>query len=305
MAGLLESLYSWRGGLVGRADAARESILDRVRQEREGARQARAGEDLVQAYGPQLRQMGTGDAGIIGSLLQSPSPEARATGQQMAGMIAQRRAAPQERLTAYQAEQVSNWQRQAAMEAQSLQMREQEMALRQQELMASRGFREQTVAQAWERLGQQYRPTPQQGSVLANAEWAVNQIDSLISAARPEFFGFVSDNVGDAVLEYRNRFGTDEDFSTYWNLLDNLRIEINSGRMAGILSDQDIRLLNEIWPRRSNSDTVAYNRLGTLREIMQGKRDVSLQAISNSGRALPQGPARPAPAPPPGFRPLP
>lgn len=227
----------------------------------------------------------------------SPMREVR---QEAQGLMTQLRQAQMARnqpqggqMTPYQQAQVQNWQVEAARSAQMMEIQRRQLELRERELAMSAEFRQKGYEQAAERLGLQIRPTPQQGQGLAQAEYGQDLIDTLIGLAQPHYFGFMSENIGEAAMEYKERFGSDQEFSTFWNLLDNARIEINSGRLSGVLTDQDMRLLNQTWPTRKTDPQVAMRFLGNLRGLMQGKAEVHRQGIGYSGRQLPGQPLVP------------
>ncbi len=227
----------------------------------------------------------------------SPMGEVRREAQGLMGQLREaqmnRNAPVDTTMTAYQKAQVANWQAEAVRAQEMMELQRRQMQLRERELSISSEFRQKNFEQAAERLGLQIRPTPQQGAGLAQAEFGQDVLDTIIGTAKPQYFGFVSENVGEAAMEFKERFGSDVEFSTFWNLLDNARIEINSGRLAGVLTDQDMKLLNQTWPTRKTDPQVAMRFLGNLRTLMQDKAEVQRQGIGFSGRQLPGQPLQP------------
>ena len=312
----LEMLFAFREKAKAYGDVTRNKLLQqygldplsmqRQQLEQQGQitaeQQARQQETQyaqnAKALKPLLSRFGAETAGQIGPLLASSDPQLQAQGNQiLSGLLGQMQGqAPGGQLgvpsfSDFSTESMAEYQKTG--DPRVLRYRTDPMAQARLDLGVAR---ENRLREA------QGRPPVGQLEAMIQDESIRAGYDAAEQNMRPEFFGYVSDKLGDAALEYSARLGGADGtpFVQFWNELDSQQAERRHALFGATLTEGEQAAWNKIAIKRSDSMATAKAKLEAQMRMIERRQQIRGTVLSGYGYQSPSG-GQAVPPPPPGF----
>lgn len=250
------------------------------------------------ALKPLLSRFGAETAGQVGPLLASNDPQLQAQGNQiLSGLLGQMQGqAPGGQLgvpsfSDFSTESMAEYQKTG--DPRVLRYRTDPMAQARLDLGLAR---ENRLREA------QGRPPVGQLEAMIQDESIRAGYDAAEQNMRPEFFGYVSDKLGDAALEYSARLGGADGtpFVQFWNELDSQQAERRHALFGATLTEGEQAAWNKIAIKRSDSQATAKAKLEAQMRMIERRQQIRGQVLGSYGYGGTNS-GQNVPPPPPGF----